>query len=309
MLIVCPNCETSYRVEPSSLGDGRSVRCVRCRSVWFAVAAAEPSLDAGPGEADWAAPMPVGEPFAAAEPEPAETIPEPPSPTGPKPDETDPDHDAGRTWSPSPRTEFRFEAEPPISQDTLAVAAPAAANSRQGVTASIKDVLDDVESFAARRLKRQKQRRGQWSAPVLPTAIMVLLAANIILIGWRSDVVKILPQTASLYGAIGLPVNLRGLAFSDVKSMTESHDGVPVLVVEGTIAATTKRVVEVPRLRISLRNASGHEVYAWTALPGRSVLSPGESFAFQSRLASPPADGHDVIVRFFNRRDMVAGLQ
>ncbi len=37
MLIVCPNCATSYRVEPSSLGAaGRSVRCVRCRTIWFA---------------------------------------------------------------------------------------------------------------------------------------------------------------------------------------------------------------------------------------------------------------------------------
>ena len=59
----------------------------------------------------------------------------------------------------------------------------------------------------------------------------------------------------------------------------------------------------------SLRNRSGHEIYAWTALPGRSLLPPGETLAFRSRLASPPADGHDVIVRFFNRRDLVAGLQ
>ena len=37
MLIVCPNCATSYQVEPSSLGaTGRSVRCVRCQKVWFA---------------------------------------------------------------------------------------------------------------------------------------------------------------------------------------------------------------------------------------------------------------------------------
>src|SRR5258708_16679077 len=37
MLIVCPNCATSYQVETSSLGaTGRSVRCVRCRNVWFA---------------------------------------------------------------------------------------------------------------------------------------------------------------------------------------------------------------------------------------------------------------------------------
>src|SRR5262245_51767141 len=36
MLIACPTCATSYRVEPSSAGaTGRSVRCVRCRAVWF----------------------------------------------------------------------------------------------------------------------------------------------------------------------------------------------------------------------------------------------------------------------------------
>src|SRR5207302_227486 len=38
MLIVCPNCATSYSLESSSLGSaGRSVRCARCRTVWFAV--------------------------------------------------------------------------------------------------------------------------------------------------------------------------------------------------------------------------------------------------------------------------------
>ncbi len=37
MLIVCPSCTTSYQVDGSSLGPaGRSVRCVRCRHVWFA---------------------------------------------------------------------------------------------------------------------------------------------------------------------------------------------------------------------------------------------------------------------------------
>ena len=37
MQISCPNCATSYQVEPSSLGPtGRSVRCARCQKVWFA---------------------------------------------------------------------------------------------------------------------------------------------------------------------------------------------------------------------------------------------------------------------------------
>ncbi|MGC1574232.1 MAG: zinc-ribbon domain-containing protein, partial [Pseudolabrys sp.] len=37
MLIVCPNCSTSYTIEPGSLGSaGRTVRCARCKTTWFA---------------------------------------------------------------------------------------------------------------------------------------------------------------------------------------------------------------------------------------------------------------------------------
>jgi hypothetical protein len=65
----------------------------------------------------------------------------------------------------------------------------------------------------------------------------------------------------------------------------------------------------VPRLRFAVRNASGNEVYSWTALPNRSLLAPGETLPFQSRLASPPPETHDVLVRFFNRHDLGVGIQ
>ena len=146
-------------------------------------------------------------------------------------------------------------------------------------------------------------------AYTLSTTMSYQSVLDAALIGWRTDIVRFAPQTASLYAAIGLPVNLRGLAFVDVASATETHDGVPVLVVEGTIVSTKERAAEVPRLRFSIRNQNGQEVYAWTALPSRSVLAPGETLSFRSRLASPPAEGHDVLVRFFNRRDRVAGVQ
>src|SRR5215475_13684267 len=52
MLIVCPNCSTSYAIDPTSLGlAGRTVRCARCKGTWFADGAKpEPELiavDAG----------------------------------------------------------------------------------------------------------------------------------------------------------------------------------------------------------------------------------------------------------------------
>jgi hypothetical protein len=82
-----------------------------------------------------------------------------------------------------------------------------------------------------------------------------------------------------------------------------------LLIVEGTIASVSRRTVEVPRLRFSVRNNAGQEVYAWTALPERSVLAPGQTMTFRSRLASPPHDTRDILVRFLNRRDLVASSQ
>jgi hypothetical protein len=63
----------------------------------------------------------------------------------------------------------------------------------------------------------------------------------------------------------------------------------------------------VPRLRFALRNATGHEVYAWTAQPAKPTVGSGNGLPFRARLASPPPDGRDVIVRFLTRRDVAAG--
>ena len=137
----------------------------------------------------------------------------------------------------------------------------------------------------------------------------MLFAFNVALIGARSEVVRYLPQTASLFAAIGLPVNLRNLKFENVRISKETQDGVNILIVEGTIVSTAGKPAEVPRLRFAARNATGQEVYTWTALPTRSILGPGESLEFSSRLASPPADASDVMVRFFNSQDAVAGAK
>jgi hypothetical protein len=168
---------------------------------------------------------------------------------------------------------------------------------------------EDIETVAARRAQAAaKRRRGRLRIP-LPVAIAAMLLACAALVALRKDVVRHAPQLASLYASIGLPVNLRGLDFADVKIGSEIHDDVPVLVIEGAIVSKVAMPVDVPRLRFSLRNASGAELYTWTAQPPQPVLEPGQRLSFRSRLASPPAEGHDVQVRFFTHRDAIAGLR
>ena len=142
----------------------------------------------------------------------------------------------------------------------------------------------------------------------LPVLIVVLLAILLGALNWRAAVVRHFPQTASLFSVLGMPVNLRGLIFQDVKSRSEFEDGVMRAGGRRNDREPDDRsTLDVPRLRFALRNGTGHEVYAWTALPSRPTLGSGDGLPFRTRLASPPADGRDVIVRFFNRRDAAAG--
>ena len=318
MLIVCPNCATSYLIEPASVGTaGRTVRCARCKTTWFASAPkpvndvtafvdgviAEAEAQAGGHSAGESPPpsahqdaMAAADDFGFAEPEPEQPLSNtlPQTASGP----------VSPSNSPAP-----FEDPAPITIADAPSLVPPLEHSALPPPAGAELDAEDVESFVARRqrlkAKRQtKKRSSRWTAIVL-----VLFALNVALVGARSEVVRYLPQTASLFAAIGLPVNLRNLKFDNVRISRETADGITALLVEGTITTTSHKAAEVPRLRFAARNAAGQEVYTWTAQPGRSVLGPDESLPFESRLVSPPADAVDVMVRFFTAQDVAAGVK
>jgi predicted Zn finger-like uncharacterized protein len=135
-------------------------------------------------------------------------------------------------------------------------------------------------------------------------AAMAALIAGLII--WRTDVVRLLPQTAALFKLAGINVNLRNLTIEDVRISTETVNGAPVTVIEGAVAATGFKPAEIPRLRFVVRDAGGTPVYAWNTVLEPAVVNPGEKVQFKSRLASPPPNAYDVIVRFFNKRDIGA---
>jgi predicted Zn finger-like uncharacterized protein len=285
MLIVCPTCATSYTIEPASLGPaGRTVRCARCKESWFAGAPATAASD-----------------FAADVIAEAEAREAPPSAMPPAAD------DFGREPE---QAAAHFPDPPTIEHDPHAAAALPPQDAPPLVPPMAEPppdlARDDIESFAARRARmhvrrKAKRRSSKWTAIVL-----VLFGFNVALVGARSEIVRFFPQTASLFELVGLGVNLRHLTFDGVKISREETDGVPVLAVEGTIVSQSNNPIEVPRLRFAVRNATGQEIYAWTARPSRSILEPGQKLPFRSRLASPPADASDVMVRFANASDTAA---
>jgi predicted Zn finger-like uncharacterized protein len=325
MLIVCPSCATSYQIDAGSVGpSGRMVRCARCRATWFAgPARAEDPVDAFVDSviAEAEAERPVAQPSA---PQAQASAPPPPMPSPPIAADDDfgaeADHadetTAAPTNSAKPFADFDAAAqavvdaveEPPVTvADSPPLAPPLDHMPLPEPTAAPEPDPAESESFIARRRrlqsKRQKSRRtSRWVA-----VILVLFAFNVAVIGGRGEVVRYLPQTASLFAAIGLPVNLRQLDFQDVRITRELENGTTILMVDGKIVSKASKPLEVPRLRFAARNAQGQEIYTWTARPDRSILPPGESMEFHTSLAKPPADATDVMVRFFNAQDAMAG--
>jgi predicted Zn finger-like uncharacterized protein len=310
MLIVCPSCSTSYDVTPASLApSGRQVRCVRCRAVWHAEPAHADKVllaaaDIAPGTEHSAA-------AAAVPPEAGDT-----ADGWAQSDALAGEQSHGGPLS-SDMTEQGEGFEASTAEAGGSGTPPIAPSDGEASFHSFDDdgpvdqhemPAEDIESVAARRQRRGGKRSpASWPLSRLHSAVLALALLDIFVIGWRGDIVRAMPQTASFYGLLGLPVNLRGLTFDDVVTKTEQHEGVPILVVEGNVFNGGHKTQDVPRLKFVVRNAARQEIYSWTAVPSHASLAAGEAVAFRTRLASPPSDAHDLILRFVNRHDIVSG--
>jgi predicted Zn finger-like uncharacterized protein len=290
MHIICPHCTTSYAIDLATLGAaGRTVRCSRCKEVWLAwpedaikLVASAPAM-AGAGEQ-------AGNTGAAVE------------------------------WDALAREDHGREQDPPVvDSPSISGDWPTSAQGEAATEADWPQVaqhdVQDIEAAPPRRRSllmrflRPPALLGGLGKPFvsLPTACAAMGALVLALMIWRVDVVRLMPQTAGFYKMIGFEVNLRGLMFKDVKITTETVEGKPVLVIEGVITGEARKPVELPRLRFSVRDAQGAEIYAWNAVLEQAVLKPGEKAWFKSRLASPPPEGRNIDVRFFSKRDIAGG--
>jgi len=289
MHIVCPHCTTSYVIDLATLGaTGRTVRCSRCKEVWLA------------------RPEDAVEPVAS---QPAMAEANPPGKHS---------EDGAGEWDTVAGDEA--DSGPPVV-DSPSIAGDFPADR------SFPSDVDEADWQTLARHDAEGTENGRWppqnwfrrltggparrasgqSSRMLPIACTAMGALAAGLLIWRADVVRLLPQTAGFYRMVGLDVNLRRLAFKDVKVTSETVAGKPVLVIQGTIVGESRHPVELPRLRFAVRDAQGTEIYAWNSVLEQTVLKPGDRASFTSRLASPPAEGRSIDVRFFNKRDIAGG--
>jgi predicted Zn finger-like uncharacterized protein len=306
MRIKCPNCETSYQLADGALGStGRKVRCASCGTVWHA------------------SPAETVEPVAAP-------VPRPPVRPEPSEDEWreaiagDDEPAAGAGTAAAP------EAEAPEETDALAAAEVTSAeaaglpvpagSARTGDEEAGERTIDvppagfEPEKRVGRIGSRRRAAKGrgkdavnalsrQLSTPaatgLMIVGFVVLLLAGVV---GRVQMVRTFPDLATLYAAIGLPVNLRGMDFVDIVSRREMDGSTPVLVVEGNIQNLTSDMLKLTPIRITLKSTTGRDVYAWNyVLPVASVDASG-SVHFKTRLLAPPEAAVSAEVRFTDQR-------
>jgi predicted Zn finger-like uncharacterized protein len=142
-----------------------------------------------------------------------------------------------------------------------------------------------------RLLPRARQARAALAGALITGCAMAA-------IGERAIVVAALPPTARLFAAIGLPVNLRGLALDNVRTNIFDLGDKKMLIIEGSVENLRSSSVEAPNMRIALRGADKRELYVWTAPAPKARLEANEKVAFRTRLAAPPDGIGDVLVKF-----------
>lgn len=200
----------------------------------------------------------------------------------------------------------------PVSLDNAqdaAIAAAAAAVAGATLAAgsvSAEEATPRKRSAAARgKPGKGPSRLRSTIGVVMATGIGTLVALAI----FRHETVRLMPSLASTFEAVGLDVNATGLEIQEVRSRIIREDNHDTLEVVGQIVNITRARQGIPLMRLSIHNAEGAQIYVWTANADRNELGAGEKTQFRRRLASPPKDGEQVMVRFVEKDDIVASIR
>jgi len=296
VIIACPHCGTRYQVPPETLGDaGRKVACAHCGQSWMAepgtlLPATEPD-DRLFTEADERA---LDKSFAAEE--------------------------AALRDVPSSVRQLIPKGEVPPPEVMRSISEiKAALESKTGRTLSDVAPPDDTALTTAQKKAQGKlEKRQRAFASTLPAArfgrvlrgvgvglLVTLIGGGIV---FRTDIVRVLPDLAGLYFAIGLKVNVVGLDFSDVTTLLSRRGDSDVLTVNATIYGVEPRRVVVPPVVVTLLGDDGKSVYTWSVAPRQGDLEPGEVIGFSAELAAPPAGAKQVRLSFADSARAMAPL-
>ena len=258
MILVCPSCETRYKVDDSSLGDeGRQVKCARCGHVWHA--GPEPQLP------------PLPEPPQAPEPE---APPEPPE----APSEQPAEQDERPPPIPDPRDDLRPPA-PPLGD----------------LAAGISIAQEPPSKAPPAGARRGPAGWALLGLAVVGVGLAGYAARDQLIAAWP-PAAKLYDALGVPHGGARLMSELTegGLVIEEVESVWNTEEDQIVLTVRGTVANRSTIERPVPPLVIWLADDADRQLQSWGLTVDAEVLAPGESVGFETSIDNPADDAKRV---------------
>ncbi len=154
---------------------------------------------------------------------------------------------------------------------------------------------------------KKVRRRVFGVSMIWGVTLIILVAAALLVVIFRSQIVGTFPGTAPLYNAFGLQASASGLEIYDVETRYGDDEGVPVLFVNGKIKNHDIRARDLALVQLSFKNANGEVLASWVVQPRKTRLKPGETLNFISQYPNPPIDATRLAPSFVNE-DAAAAL-
>jgi predicted Zn finger-like uncharacterized protein len=149
------------------------------------------------------------------------------------------------------------------------------------------------------KVRERRQRKSRFAAS-MAWFVSGILFAGVLASGliFRNDVVRVWPEAANAYKALGFEVNRFGLDFNTIEPSRTFDGTTPVLTVKGTVVNISSVTQPGADVRIGLRDENGDEVGVLTATMSLWSLPPGEQASFEASMENPPVAAFELELSF-----------
>ena len=145
------------------------------------------------------------------------------------------------------------------------------------------------KQYRARVQQKAETRQAAFAGVVWGVTAALLAGLFVLAVVFRNDVARVWPKTASLYAAMGMRVNVVGLAIENQTAVRADELGRPTIRVTGAVRNITDGAVQPPPLRVDLVDKADEPLVSRTLDLGGSALAPGRARPFAVTFEDPPA--------------------
>ena len=89
-----------------------------------------------------------------------------------------------------------------------------------------------------------------------------------------------------------------GLSFANVRTKLAKENGEMALMIEGEIWSDSDNAKSLPQIQFTMRDGTESAIFQWMIPAPAATIVKGGPIPFKARLASPPRDGKDIMIRF-----------